>query len=123
MDPLEKKVKELYQEKRHEDEKSAPDFDTLWNKLEQTKTTKRSRLPFRIAASIAIVAAALMYYFYSSNQREVQRISKITMDQPLPSQVLLDQSLGVKYIWDWKAPTDKLLENVNEFMNTGKNQN
>lgn len=121
MDPLEKKVKEFYQEKKREDERSTPDFETLWNNLEHAKATRQPRFLFRIAASIALVAAVLVYYFYSSDLREVRRISRINMDQPLPSQVLLDKSLGTGYIWNWKAPTDKLLENVNELTKTNKN--
>ena len=116
MDPVEKKMSEFYKEKKREDEKSTPEFDAFWNQLEQTKKEKRPNLLFWVAASVVTVVALLSYYFYSSNQptRETREINKININQPLPSQSLLDQNLSVKYIWQWKAPTDQLLKNANE---------
>jgi len=125
MDPIEKKLKSFYQAKKQEDEKSIPDFDAFWYELQKAKTIKQPHLFLRIAASVAIVATtALLYYFYTFNQpsKEMQGISKIKLDQPLPSQVLLDQSLDVEYIWKWKAPTDQLLEDANKLINTDINK-
>ena len=122
MEPVEKKMREFYQEKRREDEKSTPGFDAFWNKLEQAKKAKRPNLVFRVAAFVLAVAAAFSYYFYSSDRpaKEPREVSQINLNQPLPSQSLLDPNPGAKYIWQWKAPTDQLLENARESIKTWK---
>jgi hypothetical protein len=122
MELVEKKVREFYQEKRREDEKSTPGFDAFWNKLEQAKKTTRPNLVFRVAASVVTVVALLSYYFYSSDRptSEPGQDNQININQPLPSQSLLDQNLSGKYIWQWKAPTDHLLENARESIKTWK---
>ena len=122
MDPIEKKVSEFYKEKKRVDEKSTPDFDTFWSKLEQIKKRKRPNIFFRVAASVIAVISVLSYYFYSTYQpsREPREINQININQPLPSQSLLDQNLNAKWIWQWKAPTDQLLENANESIKTWK---
>ena len=122
MDPIEKKIRELYKEKKREDEKSIPGFDVFRNKLEESRVKKRSYFLLRVAASVAVflVAAGLLYYFYHSDRsaRETGKIYPININQPLPSDPLLDQNPGMEYIWEWKAPTDKLLEGARESLNT-----
>ena len=122
MDRIEKKLSEFFKEKKREDEKSTPDFDAFWNKLEQKKKKKRPNLLFRVAASVVTVVAVLSYYFYSSDwrTRQPREVNQININQPLPSQSLLDQNLNAIYIWQWKAPTDQLLENANESVKTWK---
>lgn len=124
MDSIEKKLKALYQKKKQEDEKLTPAFEVFWDNLKSAKPVKRSYFFLKLAASIAIILSALLTYFYSSNQsiKEIPEISKINLDQSLPSQILLDQSVNTEYIWEWKAPSDHLLEDVNEFMNNDINK-
>lgn len=124
MDSIEKKIKAFYQNKKEDDEKSTPAFEVFWDDLKLAKPIKKSYLFLKIAASIAIIITAFLAYFYDSNQRakETLEISKIDLNQPLPSQILLDESLHTEYIWEWKAPSDKLLEDANKFMNTNINK-
>lgn len=124
MDSIEQKLKAFYQNKKEEDEKLTPAFEVFWDDLKLAKPIKKPYLFLKIAASIAIVITAFLAYFYDSNQRakETLEISKIDLNQPLPSQILLDESLHTQYIWEWKAPSDKLLEDANKFMNTNINK-
>lgn len=124
MDSIEKKLKAVYQNKKQEDERLAPAFEVFWDNLKLAKPAKRSYFFLKIAASIAIIVTALLAYFYSSNQsaKQIPEISKVNLDQPLPSQILLDASLHTEYIWEWKAPSDKLLEDATKLMNTDINK-
>lgn len=121
MDPLEKKIHELYQHKKRVDEKSIPGFGTFLDKPEQEKTVKKHYNFFlKIAASVVLVVAAGSYYFYSSRRpaKETVKIYPLNMNQTLPSQSLLDKSLRTEYIWNWKAPTDQLLEDATKSLKT-----
>ena len=116
MDQIEKKLLVIYQQRRQYDEKFILPFDAFWNEAEHA-TIEKSRWKFlRIAASVAaitIVAIGLAYYFKSLNLHEgiAKEIYNVNLHQPLPSQQLLNQNLTT-YIWQWKAPTDKLLNDA-----------
>ena len=120
MDPLEKKVHELYQQKKREDEKSIPGFDTFSDKLERAQHVKHSYFFLKVAASVALVVAAGSYYFYSSRRpaKETVKIYPVNINQNSPTQSLLDKSVSTGYIWNWKAPTDQLLEDVTKSLKT-----
>lgn len=126
MDPFEKKIKSFYLEKKREDEKDTPGFSTLLSTPVQAKTTKWPNFFLKIAASVLVVAGGVLFYFYNSSNHTVttlREIPEINLDQPLPSEALLNQGPGTQYIWQWKAPTDKLLDKVNESLGTIKNSN
>lgn len=124
MDSIEKKLKAFYQNKKQEDENLTPAFEVFWDNLKPAKPARRSYFFLKIAASIAILMTAFLAYFYGSNQtaQAIPEISKVNLDQPLPSQILLDASLHTEYIWEWKAPSDKLLEDATKLMNTEINK-
>jgi hypothetical protein len=114
MDPFEKKLQELYQQKKQQDEKGIPRFETFWNEKEHVTILKSWRKFLRMAASVAaitILASGLVYYFNGLNY-QAKKASEIysNLHQPFPSEQLLNQNLATTYIWNWKAPTDKLLE-------------
>jgi quinol-cytochrome oxidoreductase complex cytochrome b subunit len=114
MDPLEKKAHELYQQKKREDEKSIPGFSIFRDKLEQGKTIKKHSWFFlKAAASVVLVVGAVSYYFFSSRKPPTETANyPLNINQPLPTQPLLDKSINAEYIWNWKAPTDQLLEDA-----------
>src|SRR2546428_9720176 len=108
MDPFEKTLRELYQEKKQQDEKFIPPFDTFWNVAEQATILKSRGKFLRMAASIAaitIVATGLVYYFNGLNNRakKATEIYEVNLHQPLPSQELLNQNLTTTYSWEWKS--------------------
>jgi hypothetical protein len=113
MDPIEDKLRKFYREKRREDEKSTPDFETLFNKLQPRKAISRSNFAYRIAATVAIIAIAITYYFYFHNSPPVTEIQYSTFN--IQNSTLHIQP--TKYIWTWRAPTDKLLDNANQTIN------
>ena len=126
MDSFEKKLKDFYMEKKREDEKHTPDFNTLLNTPNRAKTIKQSNFFLKIAASILVVAGGASYYFYNRPNHPATTVREIpgtNLAQPFPSEVLLNHGTGTDYIWEWKAPTDKLLDDVNESVNTIKNPN
>jgi len=108
---FEKKMHELYQEKKQADEKSIPDFDDFRNELERVNNVAHSYLLLKIAASVALVVSAGTYYFHGSRRsaNEVFMVYPANGYNHLPTQSLLDQSTNTGYIWNWKAPTDQLL--------------
>jgi len=117
MDPFEKKLRELYQEKKQQDEIFIPPFDTFWNEAEHATILKSRGHFLRMAASVAaitIVATGLVYYFNGLNNqaKKAAEIYKVNLHQPLPSQELLNQNLTTTYIWQWKSSTDKLLNDA-----------
>jgi hypothetical protein len=120
MDSFEKKVHELYQKKKREDEKSIPGFDAFRDKLDQAKNVRQSYSFLKVAASVVLVVATGSYYFYNSRgpAKETVKIYPVNMNQILPSQSLLDKSIDAEYIWNWKAPTDQLLEDATKSLKT-----
>lgn len=120
MDPLEKKIHELYQQKKREDEKSIPGFDAFRDNLEKLKPVKHSWFFLKVAASVVLVVAVGSYYFFSSRKlaNETVKNYPLNMNQTLPSQSLLDKSLSTEYIWNWKSPTDQLLEDATKSLIT-----
>jgi hypothetical protein len=126
MDPFEKKLKDFYREKKQEDEKHVPDLNTLLNTPIRARTNTLSDFFLKIAAAILVVAGSASYYFYNSPNHaaiSVREIPGINLARPFPSEVLLKHGTGADYIWEWKAPTDKLLDDVNESVNRIKNPN
>jgi quinol-cytochrome oxidoreductase complex cytochrome b subunit len=120
MDPLEKKVHELYQKQQREDEKSIPGFSIFRDKLKQKKTIKKhSWFLLKVAASVAIVVGAVSYYFFYSRKPPNEAANyPLNINQPLPTQPLLDKSINAEYIWNWKAPTDQLLQDATKSLIT-----
>ncbi len=126
MDPLEKKVRQFYQAKKREDEKSVPDFETFRTDAEMPKPYKKPLLVWRIAASVAAIAiiTAIFVYRARDNSKPADNITKMNpmnMNDSLPTHLLIDQSLTVTYIWQWKAPTDKLLDEAKESIKINSN--
>src|ERR1019366_7657390 len=121
MDPLEKKVHEFYQQEKKEDEKSIPGFDTFLKIPEQVqKHVKHSYFFLKVAASVVLVLASGSYYFYNSRRpaKETVKIYPVNINQNLPTQSLLDKNAGAGYIWNWKAPTDQLLDGATKSLKT-----
>jgi hypothetical protein len=120
MDPIEKKVSELYRQKKREDEKLIPGFDAFLNKPERVQHVKHSYFLLKVAASVVLLLSAGIYYFYSSRRtvKETVQIYPVNIDQNLPTQSLLDKNAGTVYIWNWKAPTDQLLKDAAKSLKT-----
>jgi hypothetical protein len=126
MDSIEKKIREYYQERKQEDERSIPGFETF--RLEPVKEAgiRKPLFTMRIAASVAAIIAVMsaLIYFINNNSKPPAKkeiITGINMNNRFPSQPLSDQSLTVTYIWQWKAPTDKLLEDAQKSININSN--
>jgi len=120
MDPLEKKIRELYRQKKREDEQSIPAFDSLFDKPEQEKRVRHSYFLLKLAASVFLVVGAGSYYFLGY-RRAVTAAVKIYPDniyQHLPTQSLLNSNAGAVYMWNWKAPTDQLLNDAAKSLKT-----
>jgi hypothetical protein len=120
MDPLEKKIRELYLQKKREDEKSIPSFDTFRGKPGRLGDVRNSYFFLKMAAAVVLLAVAGPYYFYSSRRtaKETMCIYLVNINQNLSTQSLLDKNAGSGYIWNWKAPTDKLLNDANKSLTT-----
>lgn len=127
MDLFEKKIKELFQEKRKLDEKSIPAFNTFLDKPGMTKPVNHLRIFYIRAVSVAAITIFVVFLFYyfntsSKTQQEVHKITPVNINQPLPSQSLLNPANGAAFIWQWKSPTDKLLHDVHESTTRWKNK-
>ena len=120
MDSIENKLREYYQENKQEDEKSIPGFGVFSDKPEHLNYVKRSHFFLKVAASLVLVVATGSYYFYNTRRpaKETMKIYPVNINQNLPTQSLLDKSIGVEYIWNWKAPTDQLLEGASKSLKT-----
>jgi hypothetical protein len=125
MDPLEKKVRAFYQEKKREDEKSIPGFETFRTDAEIPKSIKKPVLIWKIAASVAAIAIIAVFIYRSRNDSKpadnIAKMNPMNMNDSLPTHSLNDQSLSVTYIWQWKASTDKLLEDAKESIKINSN--
>jgi hypothetical protein len=120
MDQFEKKVHELYQQKKQDDEKLIPGFDTFGIKPEKVKNIKHSYFFLKAAASVVLVVATGSYYFYSSRRpaNDTVKLYPVNINENLPTQFLLDKNAGAGYIWNWKAPTDQLLNDAAKSLKT-----
>lgn len=112
MEPLENKLKELFQTKKRMDEQSIPDFALFRKKMERAESRRKLYVVYRIAASFLFVACALWFYFISTNEPAsfTQKIPPLDLNKELPTQILMHQTSGSQFLWQWKSPTDKLLE-------------
>jgi len=120
MDSIEKKVRELYQQKKREDEKFIPGFDAFRDKPERVNHVKHSYFLFKVAASVVLIMATGLYYSHivRTSGKETVKVYPVNIDRDLPTQSLLDQSAGAGYIWNWKAPTDQLLKDATKSLKT-----
>ncbi|MEO6454727.1 MAG: hypothetical protein ABIN97_11665 [Ginsengibacter sp.] len=120
MDEVEKKLKEYYGQRKREDEKSIPAFDNFIHKQEQARLPVQWHTVFKVAASVIGVVALLSWYFFYSGRRVKQTVEiyPVDLNQPLPSQSLLYKNLNTTYIWQWKSPTDHLLQDARRSLKT-----
>ena len=129
MDQFENQLRQFYQEKKDEDNKLIPGFETFHTSPlgssrridKQSKPLKKTVLIFRIAASIAAIAAVTVFFISRSgeNSKPADKITSIDA-MNFPTHSLNDQSLSPTYIWEWTAPTDKLLEDVKKQIGNGQ---
>jgi hypothetical protein len=120
MDSFEKKLHALYQQQKKEDEKSLPGFDAFNNGFGQPKPVRHSYFFLKVAASVVVVVASAVLYFNNHWQggKDASEIYPSNINRHLPTQSLLDKSTGGEYIWDWKAPSDQLLDDATKSINT-----
>src|SRR5260221_13380755 len=118
MDPLENEIKEIYRQRKREDEKSIPAFNTFLVKKELLRRPLRSYTLLKVAASVTGAIIFLSYYFFgvSKHAKPTVETHPEIINQSLPSQSLLNESFGDGYIWHWKAPSDKLMENAKKLI-------
>jgi hypothetical protein len=121
MDPLENKIRAIYQDKKMQDEKLLIPFENL-HLQQKEKKPRKTWMILKIAACISIpVLAVLLYYNNTKNTDYNETGLKIDLQQQLPSDSLVQQNPGVVYLWNWKAPTDGLLEEAKKTMRPGNN--
>jgi len=120
MDLFEKKVHELYRQKKQEDEKSIPGFHTFHYGPGQVKRIAHPYFFVKLAASVVLVMAVGTYYFVSSRKTTTVsvKVYRFNNGEHLPTQSLLDKNPGTGYIWNWKAPTDQLLHDATKSAKT-----
>ena len=120
MNSFEKKVHDLYQQKKREDEKSIPRFDSFSSKTEAVKKLRHSYFFLKVAAAVALVAVATSYYLFTHRLRAEDTVKTypVNLNQHLPTQSLMDKGTGTGYIWNWKAPTDLLLNDAKNSLRT-----
>jgi hypothetical protein len=121
MDPLENKIRENYQAQKREDEKSIPAFETFQKNKEHIKRPVQSYLFVKVAASVIGATILLSYYFFSTSSHSKQLVETETknINLSLPSQSLLNGNFDAGYIWKWKAPSDKLMEDSKKLLKSG----
>lgn len=124
MDSIEKKLMTFYQQKKKEDEQAAPDFESFFAELTSPRMAARPYVAWRVAASVLLLSLAAFYFYRSANEpsKEIREIANSHFQHPLPSDILLKQSLHTEYIWKWKAPTDPLLKDANKLLKTDLNK-
>ncbi len=117
MDPLEKKLFDLYQARKREEERLVPDFDTVWSDPGPIKKEKPSYLFLKVAASVAFVVA---FFFYRSQKPKIVKDQMVTLvtHQHLITESLMSGNEHSLYIWGWKAPTDQLLIDAQKSLKT-----
>jgi len=116
MDPLENKIRENYQQQKREDEKSIPDFNSM---LHEEKQRQPSYAFLRMAALVAGLLILLSYYFFKTGSTAEQPLKIQALNIQMPTQPLLNKSFDAVYIWNWKAPTDKLTADARKLLKTG----
>jgi len=115
MESFENLMKRLYGEKKKADEPSIPSFDTLVHGLDRTKPVQPLRLFYRlIASSAAVIVTTLLvvkYVDWGSSKKLPATINNhpTTHYATASTDRLLNTGNGLTYIWNWKSPTDELL--------------
>jgi len=102
-----KKIKKLYDLQKRKDSQVAPHFDKLWQAALEEKNNTKSFTYYKVIAAVAIIALPILYFIvFRENKNEYNSNNMIEA----PTDRLLDQSFDNQFIWNWKSPTDKLLE-------------
>jgi hypothetical protein len=118
MDEIEKKIRENYQARKREDEKSVPAFDVLMKGHRQFKHSVKlhPNTALKIAACISGVMLMLSFYFFANvnHTKQPTEIRSISLRPSLPSDSLLGGKPGNEYIWKWKSSTDYLVEDARQ---------
>jgi hypothetical protein len=115
MDSFENLMKRLYGEKKKEDESSIPPFDTVMHGLDRVNPALPRRLVYKlIAASAAAIITTLIvlrYVDWAPPKKITPTISHQQMNQYTTAATdrLLSADNKQTYIWQWKSPTDALL--------------
>jgi len=123
MDPIENKLREYFQKKRQEDARAMPDFETVWRGVQSQKSRRRVYPFLRIAAAVATGAIAITgYLYFKGSQPAIGDHQLSGTHSPLPPTVLGDKTFATEYIWTWKAPTDQLLNDVNQSLKQTRNE-
>jgi hypothetical protein len=126
MDSFEKLMKRIYQEKKKEDEQSVPDFNSLVNRRHKPKQTGTLTVIWKLAASTAAAAIMAMLVWKAVDRGSSKKIAG-TLNQELINHYaasstdrLLHTGNGLTNIWDWKSPTDELLDPHHKYFNNKK---
>ena len=116
MDSFENVMKRLYGEKKKDDDRSIPPFDSLVHGLDRAKPAQPLKLLYRLmASSAAVIIAALLvvkYVDWSSPKKLPPTINNqpIKHNATASTDRLLNTGKELTYIWQWKSPTDELLD-------------
>jgi hypothetical protein len=129
MDSFEKLMKSLYQEKKAADERSIPDLRSLVERPQKAKPatpTRAINVYWKLAASTAAAAIVILLVWRSVDRGSSKKLPLTLGDQPISRYAaattdrLLNAGNGMTNIWDWKSPTDGLLDRHHEFSDNNK---
>jgi hypothetical protein len=124
MDLFENLMKSLYGEKKRTDERSIPPFDTLIHGLDRVKPGRPRKLVYKLiassAAAIITTLLVLRYIDWAPPKKIPPTISHQLMNQYTTAATDRLLSTGNKqtYIWQWKSPTDELLNLHHKILKT-----
>lgn len=105
MDSLEQKIKAFYKQRKTEDERGAPDFNTFSLNNKEPGTVQRKRIFYPMAASIAAIVVVLTSYYFFQRRREGIQVN---LHQRFPTEVLAKYP-EQEFVWKWRSSTDYLL--------------
>jgi hypothetical protein len=129
MDSFEKLMKRLYQEKKADDEQSIPDLKSLVDRPHKAKPETPIRainVFWKVAASTAAAAIMTVLVWRAFDRGSSKKLPLTGGDQPISRYAsattdrLLNTGNGMTNIWDWKSPTENLLDRHHEFSDNKK---
>jgi hypothetical protein len=116
MDSFENLMKRLYGEKKKEDEPSIPPFDSLVHEWDRAKPAQPLKLLYRLMASSAAIIITTLLVLKYIDWGSAKRLPPALNNQPFnhyaisSTDRLLNTGNELTFIWNWKSPTDELLD-------------
>jgi len=108
MSQEEEKLKSLFKSELSPVTEGVPDFDTMWENTNRTKSAG-TKFIWKIAASIALITLLTMVYLNRTAGRKSSPTEITSWKNPTEGLMPEETGSGIQALSEWNSPTESLL--------------